>query len=66
MSEQTPNYVVSGQYPRMVRIFREMRRFAMKGKNITVAEYDERIKAQVDEAIGESFLAAVPQRQSHE
>ena len=48
-----PNY-------HMIRIFRNMRRFAMKKKNITVLEYDQWLKSQVDEAIGEPLLTAVP------
>jgi hypothetical protein len=54
-----PNY-------HMIRIFRNMRRFAMKEKNMTVAEYDQWLKSQVDEAIGEPPLAAVPRMQRHE
>jgi hypothetical protein len=50
-----PNY-------HMIRVLRNMRRFAMKKKNITVPEYDQWLKSQVDEAIGEPLLTAVPQK----
>ena len=49
-----PNY-------HMIRVLRNMRRFAMKNKNITVPEYDQWLKSQVDEAIGKPLLTAVPQ-----